>query len=95
MRLLSIFLIFCLVAGSCLPLYAEKKISDDQIYDRVRVKLAGDPVVKGGGLEVQVEDGVVTLKGTVKEEKQKKKAERLAKKVKGVTKVINELKVEP
>lgn len=96
MRLLSVFLISSVFAVSCPPLFAQKKkVSDDQIYDQVRLKLAGDAVVKGGALEVEVHDGVVTLRGKVKEEKQKNRAERLTKKVKGVTKVINELVVTP
>jgi osmotically-inducible protein OsmY len=94
MRLLSLFLILSLILAFCPLLDAQKMISDDQIYDQVRRKLAGDPVVKGAGLEVQVRQGAVTLRGKVKHDKQKKKAEKLARKVKGVTKVINELVVE-
>jgi len=72
---------------------ANKVVSDDQIYDQVKRKLASDPVVKGGALEVNVKQGVVTLSGMVESEKQHAKAERLAKKVSGVKQVINELKV--
>ena len=52
---------------------AEKHFSDDQIYDLVRRKLADDVVVKGGALEVEVKNGVVTLKGKVEYPKQKKR----------------------
>jgi osmotically-inducible protein OsmY len=38
---------------------------------------------------------VVTLRGAVREDKQKSKAEKVAKKVKGVTKVVNEITVRP
>ena len=72
---------------------AEKNTSDDSIYDNVRRRLASDPVVKGGGLQVDVKAGVVTLRGTVEEQKQKDKATRLAKKVPGVKSVANELTV--
>jgi osmotically-inducible protein OsmY len=44
---------------------------------------------------VDVKAGVVTLKGNVQEAKQKSKAESLAKKVKGVKSVINNLQVTP
>ena len=60
-------------------LAAEKNVSDDGIYDNVRRRLASDPIVKGGGLQVDVKAGVVTLRGTVEEQKQKDKATRLAK----------------
>ena len=72
---------------------ADKHISDDQIYDLVRRKLADDTVVKGGALEVEVKDGVVTLKGKVEYEQQKAKAEKLTRKVSGVKQVDNQLVV--
>jgi osmotically-inducible protein OsmY len=77
--------------GSALA--AEKITTDDAIYDYVRRKLASDQVVKGGGLQVEVHQGVVTLRGTVEEQKQKDKATKLAKKVAGVKSVDNEITV--
>jgi osmotically-inducible protein OsmY len=68
---------------------------DDRISDLVRMRLAGDADVKGGALEVTVKDGTVVLKGRVDTEKGKSKAARLAKKVKGVKTVDNELSVGP
>jgi len=76
------------------PLYAQDKPSDDVIYDQVRRKLTSDRDVRGGGIEVEVKDGVVTLQGKVRTEKQKKKAERITRKVKGVANVVNRLIVE-
>jgi osmotically-inducible protein OsmY len=76
-----------------MALAAEKNTTDDAIYDNVRRKLASDPVVKGGGLQVDVKAGAVTLHGTVEEQKQKDRATKLAKKVAGVKSVSNELKV--
>ena len=75
-------------------LAAEKNTSDDSIYDNVRRKLASDPIVKGGGLQVDVKQGAVTLRGKVDEQKQKDRAAKLAKKVAGVKSVVNELEVE-
>jgi osmotically-inducible protein OsmY len=57
------------------------------------MKLTSDPIVKGGALTVDVKNGVVTLRGNVELEKQKERAPKLAKKVKGVTQVVNELTV--
>jgi len=95
MRLMSGVLILSLVVTSVAVLYAEEKVSDDVIYDQVRRKLASDSQVKGGGLEVEVKEGVVTMRGKVRTEKQKLRAEKLARKVKGVAKVVNELTVSP
>lgn len=88
--LVSFLLIFALAAGVWA---AEKHVSDDQLYDMVRRKLANDADVKGGALEVDVKDGVVTLRGRVETDKQKTKAEKLTRKVSGVKDVKNELAV--
>jgi len=88
--LVSILVILALAGGAWA---AEKHFSDDQIYDLVRRKLADDQVVKGGAMEVEVKDGVVTLKGKVEYDEQKLKAAKLARKVPGVKQVNNELVV--
>jgi hyperosmotically inducible protein len=73
---------------------AGQAVSDDAIIDNVRIKLAGDPVVKGGALNVDSKGGVVTLSGSVDQQKQKDKATKLAKKVKGVKQVVNQIVVK-
>jgi osmotically-inducible protein OsmY len=84
-----------LIAGfSAQAVFADQK-NDDRIYDQVRMKLTTDPDVKGGGVEVSVKDGVVTLKGRVDTDKGKNRATKLSKKVKGVKDVDNELMVGP
>ena len=75
------------------PAWAQHS-NDDKMYDQVRLKLAGDPDVKGANLQVDVKDGVVTLNGSVTTERGKTKAERLTKKVKGVKSVVNSLVVK-
>ncbi len=83
---------FVLFAAAPL-LAADKAPSDDMIYDLVRRRLASDPTVKGGALDVDVKAGVVTLRGKVELERQKSRAEKIAKKVHGVKSVVNELVV--
>jgi osmotically-inducible protein OsmY len=73
--------------------FADKHLSDDSIHDLVKRKLANDPDVKGGALDIDVKDGVVTLRGKVETDKLKQKAERLAKKINGVKKVVNEIQL--
>ena len=69
--------------------------ADDRIYDQVRMKLTTDADVKGGGVDVSVKDGVVTLKGRVDTDKGRTRASKLTKKVKGVKDVDNQLAVGP
>jgi hyperosmotically inducible protein len=94
MRALSLILIISLLAISWAPLLAQGKPSDDLIYDEVRRRLANDMTAQGGGIEVEVKEGVVTLSGKVKSEKQKDRAETLTKRVRGVTKVVNKLVID-
>jgi len=88
-----------LIAGAFTQssLLAGQKVGDpdDRISDQVRMRLATDPDVKGGALDVTVKDGVVMIKGRVDSDRGKAKATHLAKKVKGVKDVDNELMVGP
>jgi len=81
-----------LLVSACLA--ADKPVSDDSIYDKVRINLASDIDVKGGNLKVDVKDGVVTLAGDVESTAQRDKAAHIAKKVKGVKKVTNNIEVK-
>ncbi len=90
----------CLALGFMLilaPLTAQKQkqITDDTIRDQVMVRLADDPEIGGMPIDVDVHEGVATLKGKVRNDKQKSKAEKVAKKVKGVTGVTNQLVISP
>jgi len=90
----------CLALGLVLlltPLLAQKQkqITDDTVRDQVMVKLANDPDVGGMPIDVDVKQGIATLKGKVRSDKQKSKAEKLAKRVKGVTGVTNQLVISP
>lgn len=96
MRLISIIaILFALVLT---PLLAEKDktpITDDVIVDQVRVRIADDSEIGGQPIDVDAHNGVVVLTGKVTSEKFKVKAEKVAKKVKGVTGVDNKLTVSP
>jgi osmotically-inducible protein OsmY len=78
-----------------LPATAQKQPDDARIYDMVKMRLANDPDIKGGNLEVEVKSGVVTVRGKVDKERARAKVDRVAKKVKGVSSVVNQVKVEP
>ena len=95
MRLLAVLLtfavfLFTLPAAISAPRDKEE-ISDGHIHDEVMRRLADDPDVKGGGIDVEVTNGVVTLRGRVDGDREKTKAGKLAKKVRGVKQVNNQL----
>lgn len=89
----AILLAFVLGAAVVAGAQKQDPPSDDYLYDVVRRRLTSDPVVKGGALEVEVKNGVVTLKGKVDQEKQKERATRIVRKVRGVRDVDNQLQV--
>jgi osmotically-inducible protein OsmY len=91
MTLKRLFAISILASG----LWAAQKppLNDGEISTKVQLKLAEDTTVKGGGIAVDVKDGVVTLAGKVEKPNQKAKAEKLAKRVPGVKSVVNNIVV--
>ena len=70
-------------------------VNDDAVYDQVRIHIANDREIGGNPIEVKVKDGAVELTGKVKTERQKAKAEKIAKKVKGVRSVVNNITISP
>lgn len=93
LKLIAALLALFLVAGLCLG--ADKQpLTDGIITDNVRIKLASDQVVKGGALGVDVKDGVVTISGQVENDRQKQRAAKLAKQVKGVRQVVNNINLK-
>jgi osmotically-inducible protein OsmY len=92
-KLLAVFFALFLMQAVCLA-KDPKVLTDDAITDQVRIKLAGDPIVKGGHLDVKVEKGVATISGAVDQQNQKDKAGAIARKVKGVKQVVNEIVIK-
>jgi osmotically-inducible protein OsmY len=84
--LLACFLLTVLAVAKDPP-----KITDDTISDQVRINMASDKVVGVLPFEVHVKDGVVTLSGVADQSNQRSRAEKVAKKVKGVKTVVNNI----
>jgi hyperosmotically inducible periplasmic protein len=73
---------------------AGRKTADATITATVKTKLATVKGVIANDINVDTNEGVVTLRGTVPEEAQKAKAEEVARNTAGVKKVVNELTVK-
>ena len=86
-KIRSLFLACLLLQGVCLAQ------TDNQISTTVQLKLVEDAVVKGAALAVNVQNGVVTLSGNLSTAKQKAEATKLARSVKGVKQVVNNIQV--
>ena len=71
-----------------------QKVSDEALRDHVAYKIETNSTTKRYDIRVKVNNGDVVLTGTVATEAQKLEAGRIAK-VEGVTKVENNIKVDP
>jgi osmotically-inducible protein OsmY len=67
--------------------------SDARIHDDVSDRLADDPYVDASDIEVGVQNGEVTLSGTVDSRQARRRAEDIAESVSGVSYVQNNLRV--
>jgi hyperosmotically inducible protein len=72
---------------------AREQLSDAEITTRVKSKLTADPEVAAHNIDVDTNEGVVTLSGRVSDVGQKREAEKLARATDGVRSVINNLLV--
>jgi len=71
----------------------EQYVDDVAITTAVKAKLAADKIKTLVRVSVDTIKGVVTLTGTVESADQKKHAEEVARGVKGVSKVVNNLQI--
>ncbi len=88
-----------IVAALAIPLvgtadHQEKKLTPQIIRTMVEYKLIQDKISKDDRIKIDVEDGIVTLTGTVENMAQMRRAEKVAYGVSGVHSVKNGLKVD-
>lgn len=69
-------------------------MKDDDLGHHVAAELSWDPQVGSEAIEVSAASGVVTLRGTVASLRLKQVGSRTAARVRGVTRVANELRVQ-
>jgi osmotically-inducible protein OsmY len=74
---------------------AGQKIEDAWITMKIQSKFFVDDQIKSRKVDVDTKNGVVTLKGTVSTAAAKKAAEDLSRETDGVTRVVNQLRVDP
>ena len=70
-------------------------ISDASITTKIKADFVNEKSLKGSDIDVDTNDHVVTLKGTVASRAGKARAEQIAKTTDGVTKVVNALTIAP
>jgi len=87
-------LILALAVGACSSTQtAGTQVDDAAITISVKAKLAADGDINPFNIDVDTNEGVVTLQGRVEKEAARTKAELLARETDGVRRVINLVKV--
>ena len=72
---------------------AGTQVDDAAITTKVKAKLAADGDINPFNIDVDTNEGVVTLQGRVAKEEARTKAEQLARDTEGVKRVVNLVKV--
>jgi hyperosmotically inducible protein len=71
----------------------KEAISDARVTSEVKLKFAADDTVKALNIDVDTDNGLVTLRGSVNSKAELNQAIKLAKSVDGVKKVVSELEI--
>jgi hyperosmotically inducible periplasmic protein len=93
MKIIAITIFLLLVLGSigC----TSQELDDAGISAKIKGKLAADSETSAIKIGVDTTHGVVTLSGVVPTEREKAKAEQLARSTEGITQVINNITINP
>ena len=75
-------------------LVTAKRVADEEVKEQVEQALHTDPYFYDGHVTVTIKDGVVTLSGVVFDEWDLRVAKRIAKRIAGVRRVVNDLEIE-
>src|SRR5258708_1266642 len=67
--------------------------ADSTISTNVKSQLTKDSVLKDSNLAIDTEDGVVTISGSLKSERERSRAVEIARQTDGVTRVVDKIEV--
>jgi hyperosmotically inducible protein len=90
-------IIVSLTLGGCQAITgrtAGQNLDDTNVTAAVKAQLGQDKLSTLTRIDVDTNDGVVALNGTVESAEQRARAEQLARKVNGVKRVVNNLQVQ-
>ena len=95
-RVWTIVALLALIAGGCQALTgrtAGRNVDDATLTASVKAQLVADKAANLVRVDVDTNNGVVYLNGTVDSNDQRERAEQLARRVDGVKRVVNNLQV--
>ncbi len=91
LKLTALFAIVALTLFGC----TSETINDAGISTKIKSQLAADTETSAIKIAVDTTNRVVTLSGVVPTEKEKAKAEQIARTTEGVTQVVNNITINP
>jgi osmotically-inducible protein OsmY len=97
LRTLTVLVLLTALTAGCQSMTgksAGQNIDDTTITTSVKAKLVGDKAANLTRVDVDTNNGVVSLNGVVTTPEQKLRAEKLAMEASGVRRVVNNLQVE-
>jgi hyperosmotically inducible protein len=96
-RTIAVLLMILVATGACQTMTgktAGETVDDATITASVKSKLVADKASNLTRVDVDTQNGVVHLNGSVETAEQKSRAEQLARESRGVTRVVNNLQVQ-
>jgi hyperosmotically inducible periplasmic protein len=87
-------MILTLICGGCIE-RTQQAVDDVAITAKVKTGLAGDSETSAMKVGVTTDRGIVTLSGAVPTDREKAKAEQIARRTEGVTQVVNNITIDP
>ena len=96
-RMMGVAVAIMMLLAACASMTGKtlgENIDDAGITAKVKAKLAGEKISTVTRIDVDTNQGVVALNGTVSSEEMRVRAAQLARDVKGVRDVVNNLKVQ-
>ena len=94
LRLLAPLVLLTLVATGCMSSRPpSEQVSDAAVTSKVKSALAADATTNPLKVDVDTNEGVVRLSGTVEKAENRTRAEEVARNVEGVRRVVNDIQV--
>lgn len=90
----AVAVLSCAACSSAPPRTPEQRLAEAALEQRVEEALSADPTIFSGNITVRADQGVVHLGGFVWNDDDIYRVQRIAERVPGVTRVVDELELE-